>query len=197
MKLIFKPVDPFVVTQPFGANRVCISTDGLKTVITCDGKNPPVGYKSIYGSKGHGGIDLATRHGQEVYAAQSGVVYHIDTDPRSGLDIRIESHEQGIRFRHIYEHLMGYQPKIGDKITVGQLIGWADNTGYSSGDHLHFQLEIWNGKEWVKSDPMLYMENITAVEGLRMQNKILYLKELLARLLEALATKTRGISTKP
>lgn len=191
MKFLFKPLNPFRVSQGFGENRACVSLDGKKKVITCDGNNPPAGFKSLYGPNGHGAIDVITTHGQEVYAAQTGYVYKIDTDPKSGLDVRIESFEGGVKFRCIYEHLMGYQPKVGDTVQVGQLIGWADNTGYSSGDHLHFQLEVWDGKVWVKTDPLKHMDVLFAPEALRKLNTIKYLQQLIAKILDQLATNLR------
>lgn len=191
MPSIYQPVKPFVISQHFGENRACVSLDGKNTVISCDGAHPPSGYRALYGAGGHGGLDLRATHGQEVFACATGTVYSIDTQPRSGLDVRIESEENGVRFRHIYEHLLGYQPKIGDYIRVGQLIGWADNTGYSSGDHLHFQLEVWNGSTWVKTDPLKYMENTFAPDILKLQNKILYLKSVVAQLMERMAYKLR------
>jgi len=190
-KILFQPIKPFIMNQEFGANRVCISTDGKKTIKSCDGKNPPEGYKSLYGPKGHGGIDLRAEHGQEVYCAQEGIVYRIDTDPRSGLDVGVQSYVNGIQFRHIYEHLMGYQPQVGDKVSVGQLIGWADNTGYSSGDHLHFQFEVFDGKAWVKTDPMPYMDTMFAQDALKRLNTIKYLREQLAKILDNWAYSIR------
>lgn len=192
-KVIFQPVSPFVINQSFGDNLICISTDGNKKIISCDGKNPPKGYKSLYGAKGHLGTDLRATHGQEVYAARDGVVYQIDTNPKSGLDIRIESEDNGFRFRHIYEHLLGYQPKVGDRVQTGQLVGWADNTGYSSGDHLHFQFEIWDGEKWVPTDPIPYMEPMFAKDFLAKYNKVLYLKEQVAKLADNLAVYLRNI----
>lgn len=192
MKLLFRPVNPFYVSQYFGENKACVSLDGTNKVIACDGTNPPAGYKSLYGPQGHGAIDIPTKHGQEVYAAQDGVVYDIDVNKKSGLDVRIESEKHGIKFRCVYEHLMGYQPKKGDTVRVGQLIGWADNTGYSAGDHLHFQFSIWNGTDWVKTDPMPYMETMFAPDMLRMEDKVLYLKEVVAKLLDNWATSLRN-----
>lgn len=191
MKLLFQPVRPFYIYQKFGENKACVTLDGTNKVISCDGHNPPEGYRSLYGELGHTGLDLMAKHGQEVYCAQDGVVYWIDTHPKSGLDVRVESNVNGVKFRHIYEHLMGYQPKIGDTVKTGQLIGWADNTGYSSGDHLHFQLEIWNGTDWIKSDPLLYMEDTFALT-IRLQTDVIgYLKELLAKLLDNKASNLR------
>lgn len=190
-KILFQPVSPFYINQSFGENLICISTDGSKKIIGCDGNNPPEGYKSLYGPAGHLGLDLRAGHGQEVYAAQAGTVYKIDTHERSGLDVRIESEVNGIKFRHIYEHLLGYQPKVGDKLTTGQLVGWADSTGYSSGNHLHFQFEVWDGKKWVPSDPMPYMEPVFAKDFLAKYNTVKYLLEQVALLADRFAVYLR------
>lgn len=190
-KFLFQPVNPFHINQNFGANGACVSTDGKNTVITCDGHNPPEGYKSLYGKGGHKGMDLRAGHGQEVYASQDGIVYKIDTDPKSGLDVRIEHEHKGKKYRTIYEHLMGYQVKVGDKVRVGQLIGWADNSGYSSGDHLHFQLEELQGTKWMPIDPLPLMEPVFALKWLRTEDTFLYLKELVAKLLDNTAFNLR------
>lgn len=190
-KVIFQPLKPFRISQRFGENNACVSLDGKNKVITCNGHNPPNGYKSLYGPMGHKAIDLWANHGQEIYAAADGIVYWVDTHERSGLDVRIEHEVQGVRFRTIYEHLMGYQVTIGQRLLTGELIGWADNTGYSSGNHLHFQMEMWKDNAWVAVDPMLYMENTFALDILKLKNKVKYLKELLARLLDNTASKIR------
>jgi murein DD-endopeptidase MepM/ murein hydrolase activator NlpD len=190
-KVLFQPVKPFIVSQPFGDNRICISLDGTNKIINCDGHNPPVGYESLYGEKGHLGCDLVAKHNQEVYAAQSGKVYKIDTNPKTGLDVRIEHNEAGLKLRTIYEHLLGYQPKVGQYVEVGELIGWADNTGYSSGNHLHLQMELWNGTTWVPVDPMLYMSDQFAPDFLRQWNQVKYIKQSVAKLLERFAYNLR------
>ncbi len=40
-----------------------------------------------------------------------------------------------------YWHLKSFSVKVGDHVEVGQQIGVSDNTGYSSGNHLHFELQ--------------------------------------------------------
>lgn len=162
MKFLYRPLNPFIVNQKFGENQACVSTDGKNKVIACDGINPPPGYKSLYGSRGHLGLDLGAKHGQPIYCACNGYVGSIDTNPKSGLDVRIISEIEGKRYRHIYEHLLGYQPKIGDKVETGDLIGWADNTGYSAGDHLHFQFEMWDNG-WFAIDPSPFMNDSFAL----------------------------------
>lgn len=184
-KPFFRPVKPLSVNQGFGENTICVSTDGKNTVISCDGLKPPKGYKSLYGSAGHLGLDLYAKHSQPVYNALDGVVYKIDTNQKSGLDVRVESEVLGVKYRHIYEHLLGYQPKVGDNVKSGDILGWADNTGYSSGNHLHFQIEQYIKGKWVPIDPQTVLSTIHAQDISTLQEKIARLAELIADLLRS------------
>ena len=50
----------------------------------------------------------------------------------------------------LYGHLTSACVSVGDSVSQGQVIGYAGSTGWSTGEHLHF--EVWvNG---AKSDPM-------------------------------------------
>ena len=190
-KIIYQPLKPFFINQGFGENRSCVDLATTSKVITCDGSNPPSGFRSLYGEKGHLGIDLMASRAQEVYCAQGGTVYEIDTNPKSGLDVRIISKMNGNTYRHIYEHLLGYQPSIDAKIRTGQLIGWADNTGWSSGNHLHFQLEKLINGIWVPIDPLPLMAPIFAKDILYMVDKLQYIKEQVAIIADRLANRLR------
>lgn len=192
-KPFYRPVHPWYVNQPYGAQRICISTDGQNRVINCDGNNPPPGYKSIYGPGGHNGLDLMTTHGQEVHCALAGTIESVDTDPKSGLDVRIVSEIDGRTFRHIYEHLLGYQGKVGDFVLTGQVVGWADNTGYSSGDHLHFGLYEKIDKKWRITDPTPLMNSIFARDYLKTTDGKKWAAELLAKIADNLADRLRQI----
>lgn len=186
-----RPVKPFNITQHFGNNKACVDLATNSKVISCDGTNPPAGYKSLYGLRGHLGIDLPIAHGQPVFASREGVINFIDTNPRTGLDVRIVSTEQGRTFRHIYEHLLGYQGQVGDTVKTGQVIGWGDNTGYSSGDHLHFQLEEYLNFAWVPVNPEFYLSTLFAGDVLWVNDKLMYIKESLALLAESLSDYLR------
>jgi len=181
LKFIYQPLKPYVVNQPFGANNACVSTDGLNKVISCNGHKPPKGYKSLYGSKGHDAVDLRGKHGQEVYCALEGVIASIDTNPRTGLDVRIVSQHNGKTYRHIYEHLLGYDGKVGDLVKTGQLVGWLDNTGWSSGDHLHFEFQEWKDGQWTPIDPEPLMFNIFARDQVFHESLLRWVKEFMAR----------------
>lgn len=187
-KYFFQPVTPFRLNQRFGENQACVDLKTNSKYIVCDGNNPPTGYKSVYGPKGHLGIDLYATHGTPVYAACAGTVDSIDTNPRTGLDVKMVSEVGGKKYKHIYEHLLGYQPKVGDWIEVGGLVGWADNTGYSAGDHLHFELQEWIKGRWVSIDPLPLMDDIYALKFAGLWRQV---KELTARVAELLADAAR------
>jgi murein DD-endopeptidase MepM/ murein hydrolase activator NlpD len=186
MKIEFyQPVSPFFINQKFGENKACVNS--TFQVINCDGNNPPPGFHSLYGDKGHLGIDLRITRGQEVYSSREGEITFVDTNPKSGLDVRVRTVLNGDVYFHIYEHLLGYMPKVGDKVMTGQLIGWADNTGYSSGDHLHFEL-LKNG---VPIDPLSVMSPMFAKDVLRNYNTLLYLTEQVALLADRIGDYLR------
>lgn len=190
-KIIHWPVEPRTINQGFGDNQSCVDIETGKEVITCDGLHPPEGYKSLYGPKGHLGLDLKAYYSQPVYCSLGGTVYEIDTQARSGLDVRIFSKVNGRYIRHIYEHLLGYQHKVGDIVQTGQVIGWADNTGYSSGNHLHFQVEEMINGVWTPIDPLSVLSDLSAPKALLIENKLIYLREQVALLAERIADYLR------
>lgn len=183
MKL-FQPLKPFRINQKFGENRACVDLATNSVYITCDGTNPPQGFKSVYGDLGHLGLDLAAYRGQPVYAAAAGTVSSIDTNPRTGLDVRIITESNGKKYLHWYEHLQGHNVKVGQWVKLGDVIGWADNTGYSSGDHLHLQLMVEVAGAWTPIDPLVHMESMCALDA----------KGIFSRMLEQLAVLSEKLA---
>lgn len=187
-KFLFRPVRPFSISQRFGENTACISTNGSRTVISCDGFNPPMGYKSAYGDKGHQGLDIYAYTGQPVYCAFDGSIASIDTQERSGLDVRVVSDFQGKRYLHIYEHLSGINNlKIGDKVTTGECLGWAGTTGLSSGPHLHFEVRVMQDGKWIPIDPLNIMNGFFAPDV----DKVKAIMEKIIVILEDVIEKLR------
>ncbi len=104
------------------------------------------------GSGEHKGIDLVLWRGfgaiAQVCAAWDGVVYAVRDGvegfdkSRSAGNYVIIDHGDGLvtRYYHLAHKSVRVQP--GDKVTPGQVIGVMGSTGYSTGAHLHFQLEI-------------------------------------------------------
>jgi hypothetical protein len=140
------PMKPYVKTQGFGEDSACYNSTTKKVVGKPLGGVCPAGFVSLYaysGLKGHNGIDQWAPSGAEVRASLEGIVDEIETEPSRGLGVGVVSQnkyetlegEYNIKLR--YWHLKGINVTKGQVIKVGDLLGWEDNTGYSSGDHLH------------------------------------------------------------
>jgi murein DD-endopeptidase MepM/ murein hydrolase activator NlpD len=109
----------------------------------------------------NGGIDWAVQSGTPVRAAQNGKVALVRKDATGyGTHVRIQ-HDDG--FLTIYGHMMEFAVKAGETVKAGDVIGRSDNTGNSTGPHLHFELR----KNNVAIDPAsLMVENLDGAEPL-------------------------------
>lgn len=198
MKFLFQPVTPFIINQKFGENRSCINIFD-NTVITCDGNNPPQGYKSVYSMmRGHNGLDLHGWRWQRVHAACDGVVVEVSTDLARGLGVSLLHHENGKHYVTRYWHLISMDVHLGDAVKLGQLVGYVDSTGYSSGDHLHFELKETDAKGNTLNvdngffgaiDPLPFMYPTFALTASQTITKI---REKLALLTDKVADLLRG-----
>lgn len=91
--------------------------------------------------------------------------------------------------------------ELGDRVETGDFLGYCDSTGYSTGDHLHFELKpvgFKNGKMynllqnngWYGSvDPAPYMHERFALDT---KNTLRTLRERVAQLTDLLADKLRN-----
>lgn len=161
---LYYPVKPFSVNQPFGANANA--------------------FYAQQGMKGHNGLDLFAKHGQPVYAACGGTCWpEVDDHGGNGVLIRTD------KFQYVYWHLIQDDAVVhtGQVVEAGDLIGYADNTGTSTGDHLHFGVvplpadvnngykgaidpqPFFNGKyaEDIKNPPVILKYQFTAVLRLK------------------------------
>lgn len=96
-------------------------------------------------SRLHDGIDISLGGNAQVLAASSGVVDYVGNSGTGyGQHIYI-NHGNGVRT--LYAHLVSGSPMVGvgDAVMPGQPIGIEGTTGYSSGVHLHFSVQI-NGQ---------------------------------------------------
>jgi len=104
----------FKVTQVFGVN--------------------PADYAK-FGLKGHNGIDYATPTGTDILAPHAGKILEVGWDPSGyGTYIKVESAIEGSVLAHLKQSLV----QVGDTVMEGALIGKSDNTGNSTGPHLHW-----------------------------------------------------------
>ena len=96
--------------------------------------------------------------GTPVYAARSGIVLEAEDDfYNGGSNKAYTSEANNIRILHddgsmaVYAHLELEKAQVhpGMEVEAGQLIGYSGNTGFSTGPHLHFAVQINKGMELV------------------------------------------------
>lgn len=119
------PVDQVRVTQTFGDTAFARS--------------------GAYAGKGHNGIDLAAPVGTPLKAALSGVVVGTgNTDTVRGC----YSFGKWVMVKHgnglstMYAHMSQIGVSTGQSVATGQLLGYAGETGYATGPHLHFGVYV-------------------------------------------------------
>jgi len=98
----------------------------------------------------HKGIDLAAGTGTPIMAAYAGTVVIAGYDGGAGNWIMI-MHGNGLVTK--YMHGSQLYVSAGEYVYAGQVIMAMGSTGYSTGPHLHFQIEV-NG---VAQDPYYYL----------------------------------------
>lgn len=157
---------------------------------------------------GHNGIDVQAPDGTAVRAAHDGTVVFTGEDGAGGQIVVLRTNEPceykgGLSFfKSIYVHLMKGSFKVvpGQKVMAGTVLALSNNTGLSTGSHLHFGLKpVYQGEnEWTwwnqeqdngykgSIDPAPFFSGIHAedVQGViaKYQNVIAFLKQLLALL---------------
>ncbi len=86
----------------------------------------------------HLGIDLAANLGDNIYAADGGVVVYAGANSYGYGNMVMIDHGTG--FQSLYAHLSAIFVQCGNNVTQGEVIGAAGMTGHASGPHLHFEV---------------------------------------------------------
>lgn len=104
-------------------------------------------------------VDLAMPEGSRVHAARAGVVMSVRNDFfKGGVDKQAyKSRANSIRILHddgsmaVYSHLQVERAQVheGMHVKAGQIIAYSGNTGFSTGPHLHFAVQVNNGMNLV------------------------------------------------
>ena len=95
----------------------------------------------------HGGIDIAAPKNSDIYAAWPGKIKETGFDSIYGNYVIIEHSKN---FITKYCHLSYVDCGKNDLVNAKDIIGKAGSTGWSTGSHLHFEVEV-DGR---KIDPM-------------------------------------------
>lgn len=108
------------------------------------------------GLAGHNGIDSGAYDGQLVRAAHDGEVTFAGEDGSAGLGVvvrtkqELEYKDATAFYKTIYWHLKTMKIIVvpGQNVRAGQVLAGADNTGMSTGTHLHFGLKpVYQGEQ--------------------------------------------------
>lgn len=118
---------------------------GLPTVITQAYGIHPQWYKP-FGLPGHEGIDIRALTGTPVMAMADGTVSLVQPNALSGpygVQVRLKHKHGEDEYTTVYAHFTKGSIKVslGQAVKAGDVLGLADNTGNSSGPHLHITLK--------------------------------------------------------
>ncbi len=86
----------------------------------------------------HWGIDIAAYHREPVYATATATVVWAYQDAGYGMGKTVKLCNGG--WCATYMHLDEWVVAAGQSVARGQVLGYADNTGFSTGTHLHYQI---------------------------------------------------------
>ncbi|MGC3997809.1 MAG: M23 family metallopeptidase [Anaeromyxobacter sp.] len=89
--------------------------------------------------KMHQGLDIASPHGQPVFAPSDGTVVFAGVEGGYG-NVLVIDHGYGVKTR--YGHLAQILVHLGDRVQRGQKVGAVGNTGRSTGPHLHYEVRV-------------------------------------------------------
>jgi hypothetical protein len=115
--------------KPFDGNYPITQTFGNDLVIN------GVHIYAQWGYKGHNGLDYGIPTGTNILSPHNGTVKEAYFDANGyGWYVKIENDIEG----SVLGHMMSLNVKVGDVIEEGQNVGISDNTGNSTGPHLHW-----------------------------------------------------------
>lgn len=128
--------------------------------------NPPISQtyqehldaKEKYGWEYYnGGIDYVIPTGSKVFSTCAGKVIYVGTDqsPSGGYGNYMKVQHDG-GYLSLYAHLQTAIKDVGQNVKTEEQIAFSDNTGMSSGSHLHFEVR----KDGVPVDPQLLLDDV-------------------------------------
>ncbi|PRR69293.1 peptidoglycan DD-metalloendopeptidase family protein [Neomoorella humiferrea] len=119
--------------------RMVLASRGGSGILSWPVRGPitsPFGYR---GGEFHTGMDIGGNIGQPVGAAADGRVTFAGYDGGYGRMVIID-HGGGLVTR--YAHLSGFNVRVGQRVSRGQVIGYVGTSGRTTGPHLHFEVLV-------------------------------------------------------
>ena len=110
------------------------------------------GYRALFGDY-HTGIDIAAPRGTSIVASAGGyvekAVYSVTASEGNYVVI---NHGNG--YKTLYAHCDSLNVTAGQYVEQGQVIAFVGSTGWATGNHLHFEVQV-NGQ---RVDPMPFVQ---------------------------------------
>lgn len=88
----------------------------------------------------HKGIDIASPNGTPIYAAADGKVIYAQYNTGGYGNLVILDHGNGVKT--YYGHCSKLYVSVGETVTAGDTIAAVGSTGFSTGNHLHFEIRL-------------------------------------------------------
>ncbi len=118
--------------------------------------------------KNHTGIDMvpnSTYHSNNesyqqnkkviIYATHTGTArFYIDSD--GGETVEILSSDENLKT--IFIHFKDVYVNTGDLVQAGTALGEMGGTGFATGEHLHYEIQIKEGNNWRPVNPLTYIK---------------------------------------
>jgi murein DD-endopeptidase MepM/ murein hydrolase activator NlpD len=98
------------------------------------------GYRSYPDSEFHTGLDIVNDYGAPIYATAAGVVVEAGWYYGFGLRVVLD-HGNGLETW--YAHDSQILVSVGQVVKKGQEIAEVGESGYATGPHCHYQIELW------------------------------------------------------
>lgn len=101
----------------------------------------PGGFGSFPSYPGHTGVDFPVGMNTAVHAVMAGLIKSARSLTTSYGRHIIQSLPIGGNYEALYAHLNSFKVRSGQRVGAGDVIGYSDSTGNSTGPHLHFTLQ--------------------------------------------------------
>ncbi|MBS5724813.1 MAG: peptidoglycan DD-metalloendopeptidase family protein [Clostridiales bacterium] len=99
----------------------------------------------------HYAVDTAIAYGTPIYASNDGTILRSEFHSSYGYYILID---HGDGRSTLYAHCSSLAVSAGQTVAKGQVIGYVGSTGFSTGNHLHFEFRV-NGN---RTNPLNYVQ---------------------------------------
>ena len=113
------------------------------------------------GTTFHHGMDFNPGEGAPIQIIADGVVSAVVQDEYGGLGyyVIVDHNVKGMKFQSVYGHMKAgsIQVRVGQRVSVTDIVGQVGSTGASTGAHLHFEIRV----DGAVIDPLTWLQKYT------------------------------------